>query len=82
MQTKKEMQVQLVETIRKLKGGKQSLLIQHEAEVERGKKALADAIMAQVDDIELDINDTNNKIELLQKTPKKRNQSTPESADD
>ncbi len=73
MQEKKEVRAQLVETVRKLKGEKRSLLIQYGAEVVKGNKALADTIMAQVDDIELDIIDTNNKTEMMQETPKKRN---------
>ncbi len=81
MQEKKEVQAQLVETVRKLKGEKRLLLIQYRAEVVKGNKALADTIMAQVNDIELDIIDTNNKIEMMQETTKKRNRNTPESAD-
>ena len=41
-------------------------------EVEKGKKALADAIMAQVNDIAEDIDVTNKKIDELEQTPKKR----------
>ncbi len=49
----------------------------------KGKKVLVDAIMAQVDDIELDIDDINQKIKSLLETPKKKkNQSTPESTPD
>ena len=70
-------QAQLVETLRKLKGEKRSLLIQYAEEVEKGKKAVADAIMAQVDDIAEDIDATNQKIEEFEQTPKKRNRNTP-----
>ncbi len=35
--------------------------------MEKGKKALSDAIMAQVDDIELDIDDTNIKLSCCRK---------------
>ena len=81
MQEKKEMRVQLVETIRKLKGEKRTLLIQHGAELGKGNNVLMDTIMAQVEDIDIDINDANEKIEMMQETPKKRNRNTPESAE-
>jgi hypothetical protein len=75
-------QSQLHETLRKLKGEKRSLLIQYAEEVEKGKKAVADAIMAQVDDIVEDIDDTNKKLQDLEQTPKKRNRSTPTETGD
>jgi hypothetical protein len=76
-------QAQLAETLRKLKGEKRSLLIQYAEEVEKGKKAVADAIMAQVDDIAEDIDATNQKIEEFEQTLKKRNRNTPpETRDD
>jgi hypothetical protein len=48
MQEKKEVRSQLVETVRKLKGEKRTLLIQHGAELGKGNNVLADTIMAQV----------------------------------
>jgi hypothetical protein len=52
-------------------------LIQYAEELDKGKKAVADAIMAQVNDIVEDIDNTNKKIEELEHTPKKRNRNTP-----
>ncbi len=50
--------------------------------MEKGKKAVADASMAQVDDIAQDIDDTNKKLQDLEQTPKKRNRSTPTETGD
>ena len=47
-------------------------MIQYAEELDKGIKAVADAIMAQVDDIVEDIYNTNKKIEELENTPKKR----------
>ena len=69
-------QAQLLNNLQKLKGEKRSLLIQYAEELDKGKKAVADAIMAQVDDIVEDIDNTNKKIEELEHTPKKRNRNT------
>ncbi len=69
-------QAQLLNNLQKLKGEKRSLLIQYAEELDKGKKAVADAIMAQVDDIVEDIDNTNKKIEELEHTPKKRNCNT------
>jgi hypothetical protein len=70
-------QAQLLNNLQKLKGEKRALLIQYAEEVDKGKNAVADAIMAQVDDIVEDIDNTNKKIEELEHTPRKRNRYTP-----
>jgi hypothetical protein len=75
-------QAQLLNNLQKLKGEKRSLLIQYAEEVEKGKQAVADAIMDQVDDIRMDIDNTTKKIEELEHTPKKRNRNTPPDAPD
>ncbi len=63
--------------IRKLKGEKRSLIIQHAAESQKKNSVLADAIMEQVSDIQMDIEQNSNKLASLADTPRKRN-STPD----
>ena len=73
---------QLLSHLRKLKGEKRSLLIQHVEEIEKGRKAVADTIMDQVDDVVMDIDQINEQLESLEQTPKKRNRNTPDSGED
>jgi hypothetical protein len=74
---------QFLSHLRKLKGEKRSLLIQHADEIEKGRKAVADTIMDQVNDVAMDIDNTNKHLESMEHTPKKRNRTkTPESGDD
>ena len=67
------------EVIQQLAGEKRSLLIQHAAEAQKRNKVMANAIMEQINDIENEIDITNEKLLPLQNTPKKNNR-TPESA--
>ena len=72
---------ELRSALRNLKGEKRSLLIQHAAETQNRNKVMADAIMEQVSDIQMDIEKNTNKLALLADTPKKSN-STPDSSFD
>jgi hypothetical protein len=63
----------------KLKGEKQSLLIQHGQEIEKGRKTVVDTIIDQVNDVVMEVEKNTKQIELLEQTPKKRNCNTPES---
>jgi hypothetical protein len=78
----RERERQLRSDVRKLKGEKISLLIQHAEEMEKGRKVVADTIMDQVNDIELDIEHTTEQLESLQETLKKRKRNTPDSVND
>lgn len=57
-------------------------MLQHAEALEKGRTAMADAIMAQVDEIDEDIDTTKNEIEEIEETPKKRNRNTPPDAPD
>ena len=72
---------ELRSALRDLKGEKRSLLIQHAAETQKRNKVMADVIMEQVSDIQMDIEWNSNKLASLADTPKKSN-STPDSAYD
>ena len=65
-------------TVQRLGGEKRSLLIQYAAETQKKNKVMADAIMEQIVSIEKEIDESKNKILLLESTPKKNNK-TPES---
>jgi hypothetical protein len=69
--------LELRSEIRELKGEKRSLLIQHATESQKKNRVLADAIMEQVSDIQMDIEKNSNKLASLADTPKKSN-STPD----
>ena len=73
--------VEMRNTVRQWGGEKRSLLIQYAAESQKKNKAMADAIMEQINHIQMEIDENNNKILLLESTPKKNNK-TPESAID
>ena len=76
-----QVQSEIRSILRQLAGEKRSLLIQHVAETQKKNKVMADAIMEQIEEIQMDIDRNNRELVSLDNTPKKRNR-TPESAED
>ena len=68
-------QVEMCNTLWQLAEEKRSLLIQHVAETQKWNKVMVNAIMEQINNIEMEISDNIKKLLTMQNTPKKNNRT-------
>jgi hypothetical protein len=76
-----QVQTEIRSAMRQLSGEKCSLLLQHAAETQKQSKSIADVIMEQIEDIQMQMEKHSSQLLSLESTPKNNNH-TPESATD